>query len=327
MSAPRISVVLLACNQEAWAADAAASVLAQESEPLEIVLSDDASTDRTFDVLQAAADAHRGPHRVRARRNERNLGIGAHWNRLVAETSGSLIVCAAGDDVSLPHRVARLAAAWDASGGTLDLVASHFIDMALDGTPGAEVAIDDLSRLTFERWLERRPFTLGATHLFTRGSWTASAVPARTLVRGPGHRPARRALRRRGDGARTADSLPPGRHLESPACRERRGAARLDRPAGPAGAGRDRAVHGRRRAGWTRRRGARRARHDGGARALPARHERGARRRRSAPGVASRGDAARRLAAAQGADLHLPGAGGGAEASPSPFRRARRTPG
>jgi len=166
--APRISLVLLACNQEAWAADAAASVLAQACEPLEIVLSDDASTDGTFAVLEAAAAAYRGPHRVRARRNERNLGIGAHWNRLVAETSGSLLVCAAGDDQSLPHRVARLAAAWDASGGTLDLVASHYVDMALDGAPGAEVAIDDLTALTLEGWLQRRPFTLGATHLFTR---------------------------------------------------------------------------------------------------------------------------------------------------------------
>ena len=124
--APRISLVLLACNQEAWAADAAASVLAQACEPLEIVLSDDASTDGTFAVLAKAAGEYRGPHRVRARRNERNLGIGAHWNRLVAETSGALLVCAAGDDLSLPHRVARLAAAWDASGGTLDLVASLF---------------------------------------------------------------------------------------------------------------------------------------------------------------------------------------------------------
>lgn len=167
-SAPRISLVLLAYRQEAWVEAAAKSVLAQEGEPIEIVLSDDASPDRTFEVLRDVAAAYRGPHRVRARRNDRNLGIGAHWNALVAETSGELIVCAAGDDLSLPHRVRTLAGAWDASGGTLDLVASHYLDLALDGTPGPEVAIDDLARLTFEGWLARRPFTLGATHLFTR---------------------------------------------------------------------------------------------------------------------------------------------------------------
>jgi hypothetical protein len=166
--APRISLVLLAYRQEAWVEAAARSVLAQEGEPIEIVLSDDASPDRTFEVLQDVAAAYRGPHRVRARRNAANLGIGAHWNRLVEETAGELLVCAAGDDLSLPHRVRRLAAAWDASGGTLDLVASHYLDMELDGTAGGEVAIEDLGALSFEGWLARRPFTLGATHLFTR---------------------------------------------------------------------------------------------------------------------------------------------------------------
>ena len=115
---PRISLVLLACNQEATAGAAAESCLAQLGEPLEIVLSDDASNDRTFERLQAAAAAYRGPHRVRARRNPVNLGIGGHYNELIAQTSGELIVTAAGDDLSVPHRVQRLAQAWDATSST-----------------------------------------------------------------------------------------------------------------------------------------------------------------------------------------------------------------
>src|SRR5574337_237921 len=97
---PRISVLLLACNQQATARAAAESVLAQQCEPLEIVLSDDASSDDTFGVLQAAARAYAGPHQVRVRRSEANLGIGGHYNALVAETRGELLVTAAGDDVS-----------------------------------------------------------------------------------------------------------------------------------------------------------------------------------------------------------------------------------
>lgn len=167
MTAPRISLIPLACNQQSTVRAAAESCLAQHCEPLEIVLSDDASTDETFDVMAEVATAYRGPHRVRARRNPSNLGIGAHYNQLQAETSGDLLVTAAADDLSLPHRVARLSAAWDATGQSADLIASHFFDMAEDGTPGQHVVTDDLAQLTLEGWCRRRPYTIGATHAFT----------------------------------------------------------------------------------------------------------------------------------------------------------------
>lgn len=168
MSDPRISLILLACNQQATVRAAAESCLAQVGEPLEIVLSDDASADGTFAELQAVAAAYRGPHRVRARRNASNFGIGDHYNALMKETSGALLVTAAGDDLSLPHRVGQLAAAWDASQQRADLIASHFTDMAPDGSLGAHVVTDDLAQLTLEGWCAKRPYTVGATHAFTR---------------------------------------------------------------------------------------------------------------------------------------------------------------
>jgi glycosyltransferase involved in cell wall biosynthesis len=165
---PRISLILLACNQQATARAAAESCLAQLGEPLEIVLSDDASSDDTFAELQAAANAYRGPHRVRVRRNPVNLGIGAHYNQLIAETSGALIVTAAGDDISVPHRVQRLVQAWDASRQRVDLIASDCIEMAPDGKLDALIENDDLATLTLERWVRTAPYSVGATHAFTR---------------------------------------------------------------------------------------------------------------------------------------------------------------
>lgn len=168
MNPPRITLILLAYNQQATARAAAESCLAQQCEPMEMVLSDDASTDATFAELQAAADAYRGPHQVRVRRSPVNLGIGAHYNALLRETSGELLVTAAGDDLAVPHRVQCLVAAWDATGQRADLIASHFQDMAADGTLGNVVHTDDLALLTLEGWCRRRPFTVGATHAFTR---------------------------------------------------------------------------------------------------------------------------------------------------------------
>ena len=165
---PRISLILLACNQQATVRAAAESCLAQLGEPLEVVLSDDASSDTSFAQLQAAADAYRGPHQVRARRNPVNLGIGAHYNQLLLETSGSLIVTAAGDDVSVPQRVHRLAQAWDAAGQRVDLLASHFTEMSPEGRLGAVIETDDLAQVGIAGWTRKTPYTVGATHAFTR---------------------------------------------------------------------------------------------------------------------------------------------------------------
>ena len=166
--APRISLILLACNQQATVRAAAESCLAQIGEPLEIVFSDDASSDGTFEELQAVANAYRGPHQVRARRNPVNLGIGAHYNQLMLDTSGALIVTAAGDDLSVPHRVQSLAQAWDASRQCADVIASHFVEMSPEGHLGQRITTDDLARVTLDSWVKKTPYTVGATHAFTR---------------------------------------------------------------------------------------------------------------------------------------------------------------
>jgi glycosyltransferase involved in cell wall biosynthesis len=168
----RATVLFLAYNQAAFVEQAARSVLEQACEPLEILLSDDASTDGTFDILQRLADAYAGPHFVRARRNEHNVGIGDHYNRLVQEAAGELLVTAAGDDVSVPHRVARLLAAWDAHAQRPDLIASHLVDMTYDGALRSTIEVDDLTRWPdAAAWAEKRPYIVGAGHAFTKRLW------------------------------------------------------------------------------------------------------------------------------------------------------------
>lgn len=166
---PRISILLLSYNQEQVVEAAVRSCLAQEGEPLEIVLSDDASTDGTYAVLCQLASAYQGPHQVRVRRNPVNMGIGEHYNQAVADSAGQLLVTAAGDDISLPHRVRSLSAAWDASGQKADLLTSYLWDMDAAGADVGQIAVDDLSRWRSpEDWVRKRPFVVGASHAFTR---------------------------------------------------------------------------------------------------------------------------------------------------------------
>jgi cellulose synthase/poly-beta-1,6-N-acetylglucosamine synthase-like glycosyltransferase len=102
------SFVVLTFNQEQFIEEAMRAALAQRCAPLHVVVSDDASTDTTFRIMERVAKSYRGPHRLTIRRNERNVGLAAHF-RLCAELPGTdWVICGAGDDVSEPHRAARI---------------------------------------------------------------------------------------------------------------------------------------------------------------------------------------------------------------------------
>lgn len=104
-NSPRVSIVLLAYNQENMIEHAVAGLFAQDYPDLEILLSDDCSTDGTLARLHELAAAYKGPARVAVYRTHENRGILSHWLEAVAQTTGEFVVMAAGDDVSYPHRV------------------------------------------------------------------------------------------------------------------------------------------------------------------------------------------------------------------------------
>lgn len=167
--APLLSLLLIAYRQQATVGEAVAAALAQTYSPLEIIVSDDASDDASFAAIEAAVAGYAGPHRVVLNRNPRNLGIGAHISRLVGMSCGELIVIAAGDDVSLPQRCERVAAAWLASGRRLDLVASALEDLDEAGTVHERITPTDLAAYRGAAdWIARPPFVVGAAQAWTR---------------------------------------------------------------------------------------------------------------------------------------------------------------
>lgn len=101
-------MAVVAYNHERWIEQAVRAALAQSYSPLQIILSDDASADSTFAIMSELAAGYAGPHQILLNRNSRNLGLALHLNRIAELASGEIIVLAAGDDVSLSHRVASL---------------------------------------------------------------------------------------------------------------------------------------------------------------------------------------------------------------------------
>lgn len=113
---PLVSFLLITYQQAQWAAEALAGALAQRYSPLEIIVADDGSTDGTRAALVAAAAGYPGPHRLVLVPDHANLGLIGNVNAAMARARGELMVAAAGDDVSLPHRVAATVETWIAAG-------------------------------------------------------------------------------------------------------------------------------------------------------------------------------------------------------------------
>ena len=109
---PLVSFTLLGCNQEKFIREAISGALAQTYSPLEIILSDDCSTDRTFEIMQEIAASYTGPHKIVVTQTSKNLGCGGHVSAVMDMAQGDLVVRADGDDVSLPERTKVLTEAW-----------------------------------------------------------------------------------------------------------------------------------------------------------------------------------------------------------------------
>ncbi len=166
---PLVSILLVAYNQERFIADAVRSVLAQTWELTEILMSDDASTDGTYAVIESLARDYRGPHRVIVRRNESNEGISAHLSRLAGMARGELLFVAAGDDISAPERCEQVVRFWVERGRQCDLITTDLIDMDSAGALHGRIVPDDLAAYRgLPDWAAKRPFVIGAAHAWSR---------------------------------------------------------------------------------------------------------------------------------------------------------------
>jgi pyruvyltransferase len=105
---PLVSFCLFTYNQEQFIGEAIEGAFSQDYDNLEIIISDDSSTDSTWDIIQEKAKNYSGKHKLIINRNIPNLGLAAHTNKLYYELShGKYVAIAAGDDISLPQRIRK----------------------------------------------------------------------------------------------------------------------------------------------------------------------------------------------------------------------------
>lgn len=103
-SGPRISIGLPVFNGEPFLPEALDSILNQTFSDFELIIADNASTDKTEEICRAYATRD---NRVRYFRNETNLGAAKNFNRVFALSSGEYFKWAAADDILEPEFLAR----------------------------------------------------------------------------------------------------------------------------------------------------------------------------------------------------------------------------
>jgi glycosyltransferase involved in cell wall biosynthesis len=101
---PRLSIGLPVFNGDNYLAEALDSLLAQTYSDFELIISDNASTDKTGEICQAYAARDK---RIRYYRNETNLGGAYNDCRVVALARGEYFRWAGHDDICDPELLAR----------------------------------------------------------------------------------------------------------------------------------------------------------------------------------------------------------------------------
>ncbi len=165
---PVASIILLTYNQEDYVENALASLLQQDVDDLEIVISDDASTDQTWEIICRICSRYSGTKKIIRSQNPTNIGIVANYYQAFSLSTGPLIFTAAGDDISLPDRCSKTISFWMASKTKPDLLAADGYDMAEDGRILGVKKTAPLADWNIMRWVEQRPYVFGASHMMSR---------------------------------------------------------------------------------------------------------------------------------------------------------------
>ena len=104
-SDPFVTIAIPTFNRSGWLQSCVAAALQQSYPHFEIVVSDNASTDATQDVLRSLAS-----EKLRVIRQDENIGLVANWNACLAAARGSHIVFVSDDDTIAPWLLERCVA-------------------------------------------------------------------------------------------------------------------------------------------------------------------------------------------------------------------------
>lgn len=160
--APILSVLMPVFNSELFVADAIKSILNQTFPNFELLILDDASTDKSFEIIK---DFENKDPRIKAFQNEKNLGVVESRNKLINLSKGKYIAWIDSDDIAFENRFEE----------QIKFLEEH----PEIGMVGAyPIIIDENSKKTGKWWFETDPQKL-KIELFFHSPFLSSSVMIR----------------------------------------------------------------------------------------------------------------------------------------------------
>ena len=101
---PKISLIMSVYNGEDYLSEAIESVLNQTFTDFELIVINDCSTDKTYEILKRFAELDK---RVKVHTNEVNLRLPSSLNKAISYAQGKYIARMDADDICLPERLEK----------------------------------------------------------------------------------------------------------------------------------------------------------------------------------------------------------------------------
>ncbi len=161
---PLVSISIITFNQIEFIRETLDSALGQDYENLEVVVSDDASTDGTAEVIQEYAQKY--PGRLIALIGGPNLGITANDNRALKACRGKYIAFQGGDDVLLQGKISAQVQWFEED--KRRVLCGHQVEVFYDDGNPSHVLTPKLPSGAGPRWVIEHGCPYGAVAIMVR---------------------------------------------------------------------------------------------------------------------------------------------------------------
>ncbi|HQV77029.1 MAG TPA: glycosyltransferase family 2 protein [Chitinophagales bacterium] len=141
---PRLSILIPVYNAEKFISKTIDSVLAQTYTDWELIIVEDKSTDKSFDVLKQYEAQY--PEKIKVFQNEANLGMMLNWNTGIDLCKSELFVKLDADDIWLPTFLEKSIAVLDKY-PEVGLVFTKYVNIDEQDNiiPGTEIMLPDFA--------------------------------------------------------------------------------------------------------------------------------------------------------------------------------------
>jgi glycosyltransferase involved in cell wall biosynthesis len=151
MNPPVFTIATITYNSARWVKNVIESVLASNYTDFEYLISDDCSTDNTWDIIQEYNDP-----RIRSWRNERNIGEYPNRNKVLSYARGKYLLYVDGDDILYKYTLRNISEFLEVSPNAVMIwgVPPVYVDFAV--MPYA-LSSEQILRILYE---SERPFSI-----------------------------------------------------------------------------------------------------------------------------------------------------------------------